>query len=382
MIGLAPLVMLLATWSDNPRPAEGLIKAFAAPVLLVEIAVALVAVPIGARLSFPPKLVSVSLLTLIVVAWATALTARHPIPAAIRTEIWIVHLVYGVSLAGLAARSLIDPADFVDAFLTGFLVFSGLFVMFAASVTQPDYNIGRDLPAFSNIRWYGYYAVAAIGLAAWGFTDGRKYQLFAATVAFSIIFWTGSRGATVMSVTGFAIAALVFPTLRRPSVWVRYIMAFIIGLFIAIMLDAGLPVPNQGPERLALVGGNGRIEVWMSVFENILRQPWFGWGEGQVRYIPGIPASAVQPHNVVLQVVHAWGVIGAVLLLVPSVWVTRLVLSNTSDRTLPFVCTAIILVAYSSIDSTLYQVHVLSIFAACVAIGAAAPQEAKYLSGT
>jgi len=82
------------------------------------------------------------------------------------------------------------------------------------------------------------------------------------------------------------------------------------------------------------------------------------------------------PHNVVLQVLLAWGFVGAALLAPLGFMLGRVVVrqGQSDPRLLPVLAAAIVLAAFSMIDGTLYGIHPTSVFA--MGIGLAAGRRA------
>ena len=102
---------------------------------------------------------------------------------------------------------LLDFEKWRTAILVGLLLLFLLLVTFVATTDQaPGERIG-SLPAFGNVRWFGYYAAAAVGLAAPGFLRGDKTALVMAAAAFAVAAWTGSRGALIAAVASACYAA-------------------------------------------------------------------------------------------------------------------------------------------------------------------------------
>jgi O-antigen ligase len=149
---------------------------------------------------------------------------------------------------------------------------------------------------------------------------------------------------------------------------------------IGFALAAAVPaIPTQPIGRFGRFDGNGREEIWAATVDAILSRPWFGYGEGQAFVALHWPAGISilpHPHNVVLQVILAWGLLGAALLGVLGFKLGRVVVrqGQSDPRVLPVLAAAIVLAAYSLVDGTLYNVHPAGVFA--MAIGLAAGRRA------
>src|SRR5690606_7887778 len=166
------------------------------------------------------------------------------------------------------------------------------------------------LPAFSHIRWFGYYAAGVIGLSVSGLLRGNRLALFATTIAFALAFWTGTRGAIAAAVVGFAVHAVLLPEVRSLRAWLLLAACCLAGLIVALGLDAVVPIGDFGPDSMNRYGDSGRIEVWRATIELIQARPLFGHGDGQFGLMVGERLHIAQPHNIILQLLHAWGILG------------------------------------------------------------------------
>src|SRR5690242_12756469 len=133
LVGFAPVVFALMTWSPHGvGPAGLIIRASAPPVLVAELFTIVVAVKEGlgsawARLR-PPTPALAALVILIAEAVGTAaFVAPSRAESLTRTGIWIMHLGFGFSVAFLAAR-MFRPMDMVWAWLAGFVGFALVFL--------------------------------------------------------------------------------------------------------------------------------------------------------------------------------------------------------------------------------------------------------------
>jgi O-antigen ligase len=112
-----------------------------------------------------------------------------------------------------------------------------------------------------------------------------------------------------------------------------------------------------------------------------MNAPWFGHGEGQTASVlPDNPFVfddfQAHPHNVVLQLLMAWGLIGTAFVAVIAGWLALgLYRAGQSAEGLPFVLAAGAITAHAMIDGALYDVAPVFLFAACVGAGSA--QRAK-----
>jgi O-antigen ligase len=312
-----------------------------------------------------------------VLVWTTAAVAASPATSLLRTGIWTTHLFFGLAIVNLWRLGMFDFAAHIQATLCGFLIFFAMLVVFIATTEQTALERISDLPAFSNIRWFGYYAAAVIGFSVSGFVQQNRLALFAATMAFAMAFWTGTRGTVAASAVGLFASTILFREFRSFRSWLLFASCGLAGFVVALGLDSLLALGDQGPSSMGRYNDSGRIEVWRASLQLIQVQPWFGHGDGQFKLPVGETLIIAQPHNIVLQILHAWGIIGGLLCLALVIRTAPSFLASKSLHSAPFRCGALILGAYSFIDGALFYNQSLSLFALCcsAAVASGLPAE-------
>jgi O-antigen ligase len=281
---------------------------------------------------------------------------------------------------GYCQLSFIDAEEAAHGFLAGFAAFAILLAAYAGQLfPSATYDWEWGLPGFHNLRRFGFYAAPAaamcFGLVA---LTARRWWLWGgvSAMAFAITFWSGSRGAVWALIVGLPVLAAIFPAARSLRATGVTIGAALSGLAIAAAIP---PIPTQPIDRFGRLDGNGRMEIWAAAIDAISARPWFGYGEGQAFLALDWPAwmsVMPHPHNVVLQVLLAWGFVGAALLAPLIFMLGRIVVrqGQRDPRLLPMLAAAIVLAAFSMIDGTLYGIQPTSVFA--MAIGLAAGRRA------
>jgi O-antigen ligase len=373
--GFAPVVMFLLTLDVHSSIPARLIKIYAWPVVAVELAVIVIAFVEGARVK-QPRLVVALLLAFAVLAWWTAATAANPVISLLRTGLWTVHLLFGWAIFQLR---FIDAEGAAHGFLAGFATLAILLAAYVGQLVPPaGYDWIDGLPGFGNVRPFGYYAAAAaamcFGLVA---LTRRRWWLWGgvSAIAFAMTFWTASRGPFWALIGGLSVMAANFPAARSLRAAGLTIGAALMGFALATALPS---IPGEPLSRFGMLHGNGRVEIWAAAVEAISVRPWFGYGDGHVFHAhwAGRDGRVVHAHNLVLQVLLAWGFVGAALLALLGFMLGRVVVrQGKSDPSLmPVLAAAIVLAANSLVDGTLYHIHPTSIFA--MGIGLAAGRRA------
>lgn len=376
--GFAPVVMVLLTLGVHTSPETRAIKTDLWSVVAVELAAILVVAFVGGARVRLPRFVVALLLAFAVLAWWTAVTAARPSASLIHTALWTIHLLFGWAICQLSS---IDAEEAAHGFLAGFAAFAIVLAAYAGQLFPlASYDWEWDLPGFHNPRRFGFYAAPAaamcFGLMA---LTPRRWWLWGgvSATAFAMTFWSGSRGAVWALIVGLSVFAAIFPSARSLRAAGVTIGAALTGLAIAAALP---PIPGEPLGRFGGLNGNGREEIWAAAIDAISARPWFGYGEGQaflaLHFPPWMDLMPPHPHNVVLQVLLAWGFVGAGLLALLGFMLGRVVVRHgqSDPRLLPVLAAAIVLAAFSMIDGTLYGIHPTSIFA--MAIGLAAGRRA------
>jgi O-antigen ligase len=353
---LAPAAMLVLTWQDSASVEARALRLYLPVVLSVEILVICVALLDGLRPAIPRSALIV-LLALFTVAWGAAAFAPEPGRSLIWTGIWMIHLGFG-----WAAGRLFDAKAAANTLMAGFLLFTGLL---AVRATTPVEDWLSNPPGLDQIRRYAYYAAPIAGLAVGALAGSRRlYPFIVASAAFAMIFWNGARGAVLAILVATAAAMWIFPALRGRTVAALSLASAALGFVVSLALPSQFSV--MGTARMLNASSSGRDWVWRRISEVILERPVFGWGEAQASVFTGF----AQPHNLPLQLLLAWGVVGTALVAYLGVTAARPAISAIAadDRLLPAAVATLTLLAYSLVDGTLYHVLPAAIFAAMIGI--------------
>ncbi|WP_440861858.1 O-antigen ligase family protein [Sphingopyxis sp. 22461] len=363
-IGLIPLIMLLTTWGDDLPTLMLFSKNLMIPVIALEISIIILAVRDGIKISRPPAVVSLSLVVLVIIAWTGALNSGS-LYSQIQTFFWTVHLLFAMAIASLASKETLFAEKLVPAILFGFVGFAALFALFIASHYEQDRNWINDIPAYGNIRWLGFYAGAVFGLCALGWLRGRRSHALIAIIALALPLWTGARAPLAVVLGGYLAAYLMFPFARDG--WRRFLAIVVIAIALAFVADWIAPLGSTRPQRIFTdMSSGGRTVAWNLAIQAIAERPWFGWGEGSFGKIAPVFHSH-HPHNIILQITLAWGVIGGLAVGIITGWLTFRVFQEARMQTAPLLTATLMLAAASMIDGSLYFPQPVLLMIACVA---------------
>jgi len=382
IIGFSPVALFLLTWNLPMHDDwQILYRKLSITELGAELIVTGCAFAEGmlrawmrARLDWWDKIALGALALLLVVAIGTAILASPwPFNAYLRTGFWIVHLLFGLSIAFLCGR-VFSAADLTRWYVAGFVALTFVFTIFAATHLHQAIDWTFDLPAFAHIRHIGIYATPIIGLSV-GWMARRELRQW--TAGFAAVFlaavitlWTGSRG-PFAALTAAILICMLLPRMRASKVWGGFLLA--VGLAAAFVAVLPVPASNMGVVRAVTATtesddvGTGRTQLWHLVIHAIERRPLFGYGEGQMAVVAHFGRMA-QPHNLVLQLLLAWGLVGLICAVILAFWFLRRAIPAVRAEERDLLGPALAmggLLALSMIDAALYHVLPISIFAAC-----------------
>lgn len=396
LIGLAPVSTMLIASMDPSQPIqpwERVVRAFALPVVAMEILVILLAL-LGKGRWAPsglPRGQLIAALALLALMISTAtFAAASPGTAFVRTGLWFIHIAFAWSIFRLRQESLVKPATLSSALMAGFLLCCALLILFISGIDDPvSFGWAHDLPGLDNIRRGAYFAAPVAGLCIGRFATARGVALafpaLVCTLAIGFIFWSGARGAVPAVAGALFLGAVLVPALRTLTVALVSFSTSAAGIALAWLYTVQteylgfwriVPVASENTSVAASYDAtSGRVDLWAGTWHAILERPLFGHGEGQTAFaVPiGQHMAAFHPHNLLLQVLLAWGFVGALLLLYLALPLARNALATARRRgdCIPPFIAMMVLVIYSAVDGTLFHVHAVSFFAACAGVVAA-----------
>ncbi len=189
----------------------------------------------------------------------------------------------------------------------------------AASVPGGVIEWGSALPGFINVRHFGSWtgAIAAglmLALLYGEEGEDRRLSSLAYLLAAGLTCWSGTRAA-ILAMAVVALVALV--SLRRwPErarlVHVAGLSALALGLALLLLPDDPVfYLYASGDAQDANAATGGRLALWHATFARWQDAPLFGWGSGSTFWEVFVGWTHTQPHNVVLQFLISWGVVGA-----------------------------------------------------------------------
>ncbi len=385
LVGLAAPLLVALTWSPSTTwtPLQLVIRSWSLPVAFAELSVIGIAIAEGLFRAVPrwnwPRPVAIALVALLLIASTTALTAAAKDPAVPMTIYWIVHALFALSTVYMCGR-LLEPVDLVRGFLVGFAVFAAEFFLFLHAIPDwANFNWKNGFMAFAHIRHVGYYvgAMAALGFGAMAVARSRRERLWAwasASLAFGMVLWTGSRGAAVAVVGALVIGAAVAPPMRKLAAWGGALAGMAAALAVVLVAPAApyylMGLTHAVQQTTGRDVTTGRTHIWLNAIHAIEKHPLLGYGDGQMHAVAPI-TDLIQPHDIILQIALAWGLVGLVCVaLIAVAYAVRAVptVRRQGGALVPAFMAMTAIGILSLYDGALFYPLPQSIFAACAAV--------------
>ncbi|WP_162806504.1 O-antigen ligase family protein [Sphingosinicella terrae] len=339
LVALAPFLFALASWnpSGERRIGQALALGLSLPITLIELLVIVLALASGFEirrtLGAMPAWAKLLLATLLAVAIGTALTAVIPARAWIRTAQLAIHLLFGLSAWHLFRTRWAGLASSAWWWITiGTCLYVAMVAAWVFAVhDEPRFDWKSFGLAVGHIRQTGFYSAAgagaALGLAAIARSrSGYALAVAAATLLVALSCWSGTRGSLFAVFAAFAAGLVFLPSMRNRRAVVALVIAHIGGALVSLLHQA--PHAFYGlwriSETAAATGADelatGRLRMWAASFDAILERPLFGWGESQ--FLVAVPSWGQfnHPHNILVQVLVQWGMVGFMCWLVLAGW--------------------------------------------------------------
>jgi exopolysaccharide production protein ExoQ len=236
----------------------------------------------------------------------------------------IVHLRFASAIYHFARKAdLNDAAALIPSLGLGLIALAAL-TCWRFSFPPPPQAVpggviewASALPGFISVRHFGSWtgAIAAGLMVEIAYTSRRVTTATGAlyVIATGLTCWSGTRAALL------AMAFIAFVTvlsLRRvPS---KHRLAVLI-ILTTLAYIAAKVAQFDNDDFLLLVpgdtaGGNamsgGRLRLWQATLASWAQSPIFGWGSGATFWEVDVNWRHTQPHNVILQFLISWGLVG------------------------------------------------------------------------
>ncbi|VXC36553.1 O-antigen ligase family protein [Sphingomonas sp. 8AM] len=252
--------------------------------------------------------------------------SQHPFDSVLLSLITLVHLRFCAAIHFLARAAPVADIGALFRWLTLGLGALTVLTVWRFQLPPPVADVpggviewGSALPGFINVRHFGSWtgAIAAGLMLALLYGEEEKDQhatALAYLFAVGLTCWSGTRAA-LLAMAVVAVVALVslrrLPT-RTRLVQVAALSALALGLALTLLpADPAFHLYVTSDAQSADAATGGRLALWHATFARWLDAPLFGWGSGSTFWEVYVGWTHTQPHNVVLQCLISWGIVGA-----------------------------------------------------------------------
>ena len=322
---------------------------------------------------------------------SSAFVSPHPDFSLGLTIGWALQLLFAAALAHLVAAV---PVTRLAEVWRGFaLGLAALAVAIAVHFTwlpaslrgwEHDLDWGNAIPGFISVRLFGAWCGAVLALLtgmAWLAEGGARQQrllYLATTLAFGMMFWSGTRAALLgwLCVLPVAWAMAGWPRSRAVLTTLPLFLLAVAALAVLLQpyghpaftfFDAFNPNVNTSADSFS----SGRLSFWRAALDTARHYPLFGAGAGSCWWAVHAPGQHhVQPHNAVVQFLLNWGVIPtlpALALLAGGTWTAHR-RARAERALLPFVLMLDCLLVMGLLDGLLHVAQFVMLIVACLAI--------------
>lgn len=274
-----------------------------------------------------PRDLKVAAVLLLVGLTVSSLFVSRNVPASAAYSLFtLIHIRFAFAVYYLARAEGVRGLDRVMQLLCWGVLMLAAYTAVKFAFPPPEASVfggkiewGSALPGFINVRHFGSWtgAIAAglmVALLYPGKARPAPWVHGAFLLATTLTAWSGTRAA----VLAMAVVAVIFLASQRrlPRLPAIGLVAALGALALAVSL--ALPQPSWEFSLFAREWGSadgvssGRLTIWLAAIEAWLRAPVFGLGSASMFWeVKVLDWSHTQPHNVVIQYLLNWGIVGA-----------------------------------------------------------------------
>jgi O-antigen ligase len=336
----------LAFLAFGLRTPGGLIGTLQLPVAALQVYfIVAVALQVGVQGLVAPLTNAQRSLIGALIVYVIFVSAISPVPSAhILAISWIIHILFFVALISFFSNVGVKKAEVIWSAL-GLTALLHVCAFLTALVIWPAAIYAMDLPAFGNIRHLGYLLAPAAAVMAMLFvtrTERALFPLICFMAAAFYILYTGSRGGAI-GLLGGLTATGAFWAWHGRKAYLSRVLTLLAVTGILIIISEFLPtlpwppVFSRGAAAFDPSGAEmlrGRGIVWSFVIQAIQQNWLWGYGPGLMYELPDYPVISAffQPHNIGLQLLMHWGLVGTCIILATAVSFSSNVLAALREK--------------------------------------------------
>jgi len=204
--------------------------------------------------------------------------------------------------------------------IIGFLLVCAGLVFYWNILPDPyEYDWMTMTPYFINIRHFSHYCTAIVILGTAFLLGGSKRHLVISgsflllSICWAFLFWSGSRAGIGSAALGL-LGVGIFSENKKRRIFVVTILSCLAGYLLSETIASenyalGLVNAVKRTDINNLLPG--RIELWMFSLKWVKPSFLLGMGADAFRFLPNDNFIVDHPHNIVIQFVLDWGILGA-----------------------------------------------------------------------
>lgn len=331
---LMPIVALIAfpTYMHQmPHPGWEWARLLELPFVMFEIAMILYASHRGIdRIALwrqLPSDIRLAAIPFAVAIFASSLfLSQKPAATMTMSLMTVIHALFAIALYHLFT---LDKSKGSSRFLEwhgwGALALLALTAWWFLTPPPPEQVMGgviewhAALPGFISVRHFGSWtgAIAAGFAITILFGDQKKHldrNHFFYFLAAAMTVWSGTRAAILAIIVVFVLFMIFQRRIPSPTAIGRAALLTGLALLAAWQFrwdDPAFLLFVQGDYSSMEAAASLRSELWAIGIDRWMASPLLGWGTGSF-FWEGQPHTHTQPHNVVVQMLVSWGLLGMV----------------------------------------------------------------------
>ncbi len=332
----------------------------------------------------PPRPILILLGILAVVICAGfVLNAPQPIEGLMELLLRLALVAFAVSIAFLCTR--FDPRLWdrftLAIFIMPLLHLPILVVLYVLYIDEPAMNWLTGPIGYEHVRIWGMILGVSLAVGVTRFQG--PWMWIGAALIFTMLFWSGTRGAVLGFTLAYGLTLILFWTQMRGSLF-PVIATVAVGA--SLSLIPRLPMISYGMIRAvekSIDGSSdptaGRLELWSNAWNWYIQNPIIGHGFDQFQYLNlDTTKPWLQPHNIVLQLLVDLGAIGALCVAAILLWywlrATGMALADRARNRIAALTGINAIIAMSFLDGSLFHPELTILFAMCFGIAYATPR--------
>ncbi|MBU1607223.1 MAG: O-antigen ligase family protein [Alphaproteobacteria bacterium] len=308
---------------------------------------------------------------------------------------WFIHGLFSLALWAMIKSQWVGIERALLIYISVGLIFHSIMVYFVAI-----FVLGLSLEAWepysvgtTNPRLYTFYAAVLLGIGL-GFliaeTENplRVLSIICIFSAYHLFAWAGGRASFGTSIIVPMVVAILAAKARK-----RIVLTTVACASIAYPLSLFTAPTHEIYGFKSIMGGiaaystgdaysSGRFDIWARMLSQSLEKPLFGHGQiGTLDLLDEmLPGAALNAHNAVVHILHAWGAFGLVAFaigVVPFLPTIGDRLETNPRVAWPAFSSLLALGATSTLDGTLFYNQPLFFCALFLAILASVPVDPR-----